>query len=335
MNCCILGAGAWGTAMALHLDRCGHAVTLVPRRMEAALALASKRENTDYLPGIQLPHRIQIGHELAPVLMEAEAVFLACPSHAIRGLCEAIHQAIEGAWQLRLFVVMAKGIELSTFKTPAEIVQEVLPDYSCAALSGPTYAAEVAAGQPTAVTFALPTAQAAHYQHALSNPSMRLYLSDDVRGVELAATLKNIYAIAAGFCDGLQLGDNAKAALLTRSLNEMVRLGTALGGQAATFYGLSGFGDLVATCSGDWSRNRRFGQALASGTSASELLSQQKTVVEGYRACESMHALCQKQAIQAPILGQIHEVLYQQKSAQDALTSLMLRDLKVEMGATV
>lgn len=336
MNCCILGAGAWGTAMALHLDRCGHAVTLVPRRMEAALTLASSRENTDYLPGISLPHRIQIGHEIAPVLMEAEVVFLACPSQAIRGLCEALHTALDAAWQLRLFVVMAKGIELSTFKTPAEIVQEVLPKYSCAALSGPTYAAEVAAGHPTAVTFALPTAQAADYQRALSNEAMRLYLSDDIRGVELAATLKNIYAIAAGFCDGLRLGDNAKAALLTRSLNEMVRLGTALGGQAATFYGLSGFGDLVATCSGDWSRNRRFGQALAGGAVASELLSQQKTVVEGYRACESMYALCQKQAIQAPILEQIHQVLYQQRSAQDALSSLMLRELKVEMelGAT-
>ena len=333
MNCCILGAGAWGTAMALHLDRCGHSVTLVPRRMEAALALASSRENVDYLPGIALPHRIQIGHELAPVLMESEVVFLACPSHAIRGLCEAIHKAIEAAWQLRLFVVMAKGIELATFKTPAEIVQEVLPNFSYAALSGPTYAAEVAAGQPTAVTFALQNPRAAHYQSALSNQAMRLYLSHDLRGVELAATLKNIYAIAAGFCDGLKLGDNAKAALLTRSLHEMVRLGTALGGKSATFYGLSGFGDLVATCSGDWSRNRSFGQALAGGAIASELLAQQKTVVEGYRACESMYALCQKQAIEAPILGQIHQVLYQQKPAQDALKSLMLRELTVEMKA--
>ena len=139
MNCCILGAGAWGTAMALHLDRCGHSVTLVPRRMEHALAIASTRENTDYLPGYKLAHSIQIGCELAPVLMEAEVVFLACPSKALRDLCLRVRAASDVAWQLKLFLVMCKGLELDSFKTPSEIVNEIFPEVACGALSGPTF----------------------------------------------------------------------------------------------------------------------------------------------------------------------------------------------------
>ena len=252
MNCCILGAGAWGTAMALHLDRCGHSVTLVPRRMEHALTLSSDRENKDYLPGYNLPKTIQIGCEIKPVLMEADAVFLACPSKALRTLCGQVSNAIGDAWRLQLFVVMCKGLEVESFKTPSQIVQEFFPGVACGALSGPTFAGEVAAGNPTAVTFAVSAEfqSAEMYQKALSNLSLRVYLSTDLRGTELGGTLKNIYAIASGLCDGLKLGDNAKAALLTRSLSELVRLGQLLGGEKETFYGLSGFGDLVTTCSG-------------------------------------------------------------------------------------
>ena len=150
MNCCILGAGAWGTAMALHLDRCGHSVTLVPRRMEHALEIASLRENFDYLPGYKLPNTIQIGGEFGPVLMEAEVVFIACPSKAMRALCELIKPHLEVAWQLKLCLIMCKGLELETFKTPAEIAQEALPGIACGVLSGPTFAGEVAEGKPTA-----------------------------------------------------------------------------------------------------------------------------------------------------------------------------------------
>ena len=155
MNCCILGAGAWGTAMALHLDRCGHSVTLVPRRMEHALEIASSRENCDYLPGYKLPHTIQVGCEVGPVLMEAEVVFLACPSKALRLLCESIKPHLEGAWQLKLCLIMCKGLELETFKTPAEIAGETLPGIARGVLSGPTFAGEVAEGKPTAVVFAI------------------------------------------------------------------------------------------------------------------------------------------------------------------------------------
>ena len=332
MNCCILGAGAWGTAMALHLDRCGHAVTLVPRRMEHALELSSSRLNEAYLPGHRLPHRIQIGCELTPVLMEAEVVFLACQSKALRPLCESIRETLADAWQLQLFVVLCKGLELESFKTPVEVVGEVLPDHACGALSGPSFAGEVAAGRPTAVVFAAPTgfAAAERYQRAFSNETFRAYRSDDVRGTELGGSLKNIYAIAAGLCDGLRLGDNAKASLLTRSLNEMVRLGVALGGRGETFYGLSGFGDLVATCSGGASRNRNFGQRIAEGESAEAILAGQQAVVEGHRATACLRALCVERGIEAPILEQIHGILYEALAPRRALGILMRRDLKEE-----
>ena len=332
MNICILGAGAWGTAMALHLDRCGHAVTLVPRRIEQALELASSRENSDYLPGFSLPHRIQIGHELAPVLMEAEAVILACPSKGLRALCQQVVENLAPAWQLKLLVVLCKGLELDTFKTPSEIVGEVIPEIPCGVLSGPSYAGEVAAGQPTAVTFAVAPefSEAARFQDAFSNRTLRSYLSHDVKGTELGGTLKNIYAIAAGLCDGLHLGDNAKAALLTRSLSEMVVLGELLGGQRATFYGLSGFGDLVATCNGDWSRNRTFGQRIGEGEAPQSIVESQKSVIEGYRAARCLMQLCAQKKVEAPILAQVYAICYEAKEPLGALQDLMTRELKSE-----
>lgn len=332
MNCCILGAGAWGTAMALHLDRCGHSVTLVPRRMEHALEIASSRENRDYLAGYKLPHSIQIGCEIGPVLMEAEVVFLACPSKALRSLCRSIQPHLASAWQLKLCLIMCKGLELESLKTPAEIVAEELPSLACGVLSGPTFAGEVAAGKPTAVVLAIASScsEAERYQTAFSNTGLRTYLSDDVRGTELGGTLKNIYAIGAGLCDGLQLGDNAKAALLTRSLNEMVLLGALLGGQKETFFGLSGFGDLMATCSGAWSRNRTFGERIGRGETPNAIIESQKSVVEGYRAVQCLHQICCTKALEAPILSVIHSILYKALEPKAAMQQLMSRDLKPE-----
>jgi len=332
MNICILGAGAWGTAMALHLDRCDHAVTLVPRRMDHALDLASSRENTDYLPGYRLPHTIQIGAERKPVLMEAEVVVLACPSKALRELCEDLRGDLATAWQINLFVTLCKGLEHESFKTPSEIVGEVFPDLACGVLSGPTFAGEVAAGKPTAITFAVPESfeEAARYQEAFSNEAFRAYLSTDVRGTELGGALKNVYAIASGLCDGLELGDNAKAGLLTRSLAEMVRIGATLGGRKETFFGLSGFGDLVATCSGDWSRNRTFGERVGRGETPKDIIDGQKAVVEGHRATACFHELCEQRGIDAPILSQIHAILEDGKEPGEALRVLMSRELKAE-----
>ena len=332
MNVCILGAGAWGTAIALHLNRCGHSVTLVPRRMEHALALASDRENVAYLPGHALPLSIQIGYEIAPVLMETDIVFLACPSKALRSLCGQVRDAVTGARRLMLFVVMCKGLEMGSLKVPSEVVRTFFPNVECGVLSGPTFAGEVAAGKPTAVTFAVGPQfkEATTCQKALSNTSMRVYLSHDVRGTEIGGILKNVYAVASGLCDGLELGDNAKAALLTRSLHELVRLGQLLGGEQATFYGLSGFGDLVATCSGKWSRNRSFGERIARGDVPEEIVNSQQTVVEGYWATDCIHQLCQEKGLVAPILSQVYAVLYERKDSRAALQSLMDRGLKAE-----
>ncbi len=300
--------------------------------MEHALAIASSRENADYLPGFQLPHTIQIGCEPGPVLMEAEVVFLACPSKALRALCQSIKPHLAAAWQLKLCLIMCKGLELETLKTPAEIVSEELPGVACGVLSGPTFAGEVAAGKPTAVALALGAdcADAERYQEAFSNSSLRAYLTDDVRGTELGGTLKNVYAIGSGLCDGLGLGDNAKAALLTRSLNELVRLGVSLGGQKETYFGLSGFGDLVATCSGDWSRNRTFGERVGQGEAPSQIVEGQKSVIEGYCACECLYRICREKNVDAPILGVIHAILYEGLEPMAAMQQLMSRDLKPE-----
>jgi glycerol-3-phosphate dehydrogenase (NAD(P)+) len=332
MNCCILGAGAWGTAMALHLDRCGHAVTLVPRRIEQALALASTRENAEYLPGYKLPHTIQIGCEIGPVLMEAEAVFFACPSKAIRPLAEQVRPFLKDAWQLKLTLVMCKGLEADTFSTPSDVLEACLPNVACGVLSGPTFAGDIAAGKPAAAVLAVPQgfASGGSYQEAFSNEDLRCYLSGDVRGTALGGTLKNIYAIGAGMCDGLALGDNAKAALVTRSLHEMVRIGSLLGGQRETFYGLSGFGDLMATCSGVWSRNRNFGEQIGRGSAPESIIENQKTVVEGYWATDCLHRLCREKQVEAPILNVLFSVLYEELAPAAAIGELMNRELRPE-----
>lgn len=333
MNIVVVGAGAWGTAFALHLSRLGHTVTLAPRRFEQALSLASTRQNADYLPGFKLPQSVQIGHELAPVLMEAELVLLACPSQALRETAERLHAARTQATRLGLVLSLAKGLELGTHRRPSEVMAAALPGLAVGSLSGPTNAAEVAAGRPAAMVLAAQGADEATLaavQAALSGPTLRVYLSDDVAGVEFGGCLKNVYAIAAGCCDGLRLGDNAKAALLTRALAEMVRVGAALGAKAETFYGLGGFGDLVATCTGGWSRNRTFGQHLGEGKTAADLIAASKSVVEGYRTTQSFLELVNERGIDAPILGEIHRILYAGKPPAKALAALMGRELKRE-----
>jgi glycerol-3-phosphate dehydrogenase (NAD(P)+) len=332
MNFVVIGAGAWGTAFAIHLSRIGHTVTLMPRRFEHAVALSTSHENADYLPGIALPSSLQIGHELAPVLMEAEVVLLACPAQAIRETCGHVKASLGLATQLKLIVSLAKGLELGTHLRPTEVISAVLPQFASAALTGPTNAAEVARGKPSAMTLAAGRMDEfiAAVQAALSGPTLRVYTSDDVAGVEFGSCLKNVYAIAAGCCDGLGFGENSKAALLTRALAEMVRVGQALGARPETFYGLSGFGDLVATCHGGWSRNREFGQRVGEGRSVAELLAGRKTVVEGYKTTEAFAELCVSRGIDAPILIEMRDLLFGGKPAPQVLASLMGRELKRE-----
>ncbi len=333
MNFTIFGAGAWGTAMAIHIARLNHGITLVPRRLEHVQAVEALRENKDYLPNFPLPNSIKITGDLALALKGTDIVLLACPSVGLRTLCTSIRENLKGKHSVKAVVTLCKGLEISTLLPPASIVKDIFPNLLCGVLSGPTFAGEVAIGKPTAITLATTQEDeiAVAIQSNLSNSQLRVYRSGDLIGVEYAGCLKNVYAIGAGICDGLQLGDNAKAAYLTRSLHELVKIGIALGGQAQTFYGLSGFGDLVATCFGPWSRNRTFGQRVAEGHSPQSIIDSQKTVVEGYWATDCFHKLLAQKHLECPILKEIHNILYANKAPREALVSLMNRPLKSEV----
>jgi glycerol-3-phosphate dehydrogenase (NAD(P)+) len=333
MNIAILPAGAWGTALAIHLVRHGHSVTLLPRTMDEAVDMSSSRENKRFFPGYSLPADLQIGCELKPALMEADLCVLACPSQFLRSVCREIAGHLDAARALRGFITLCKGLEAGTHLLPAQVMAEELPGYPCGVLSGPTFASQIADGQPSAIVLALPADPAfvAEVRAALSGGSLRVYSSSDLIGVELGGCLKNVYAIAAGICDGLGLRDNSKAALLTRALHEMVRVGCALGGQRETFYGLTGFGDLILTCNGSESRNRTFGELFAKGTSVKELLEVRRMTVEGYRTAQCFHLICAERGIDAPILDQIHRILFEGQSASQAIAALMARQPKDEI----
>ncbi|MBA3850469.1 MAG: glycerol-3-phosphate dehydrogenase [Opitutus sp.] len=332
MRFAVVGAGAWGTAVATHLARRGQRAGLVARRPEHALAMQLARENRDYLPGIKLPENLLITSDLGAALSESDVALIASPSHALRTWCGQMQSVLGDAHRLQLFISLVKGLEIGTHLRPSEVMAQVLPGVNVATLTGPTNAAEVARGLPAAMVLA--ARQSGDFvdqvQAAMSGPTLRIYTSDDLPGAEYGACLKNIYAIAAGLCDGLRLGDNAKAALLTRALTEMVRVGEALGAKKETFYGLSGFGDLVATCHGPWSRNREFGQRIGEGRTVEELMAGRKTVVEGHRSTDAFHGLCLEKGITAPIMAEMRSILYEGRKPADALLALMTRELKRE-----
>ena len=333
MNFVVVGAGAWGTAFALHLERSGHGVTLVPRRAEQAIEIAARRENLDYLPGLRLPAGMAVSSDLAGALGAANVVLLACPAQALRATAERVRAALTAPPPC-LVVSLAKGMELGTHLRPSQVIASVLPEVAIGALAGPTNAFGVARGDPSAMVLAATAGGGTReaVQTALSSSTLRVYTSDDLPGVEFGGCLKNIYAIAVGCCDGLKLGDNPKAALLTRALAEMVRVGVVLGAKPETFYGLSGFGDLVATAYGGWSRNREFGQLLGEGRPVAELLVHRRTVVEGYKTTESFAGLCAERGIDAPILREMHAILFENKRPAAALSALMARELTRERG---
>lgn len=332
MNCLIFGAGGWGTAMAIHLARQGHPVTLLPRRADQALALATTRENRDYLPGRRLDDSIQIGLEIGPALMDVELVFLACPSKGMPGLLANIGPAVRAS-SARMAISLCKGLDLATLRRPSELMADAFGAVPVGSLSGPSHADEVAAGLPTALVLASQAEPALmrQVQAVVSGPTLRAYTSTDLLGVELGGTLKNVYAVGAGLCDGLELGSNAKAALLTRSLQEMTRLGTAMGATPETFLGLGGVGDLMATAHGAWSRNRSLGEQVArdpQGTLAA--LADRKEAVEGHRAAEALTRLAKQRGLDAPILTCLHAILYEGMDPRAGVGALMGRDLRAE-----
>jgi glycerol-3-phosphate dehydrogenase (NAD(P)+) len=307
-------------------------VVLIPRRPEQAAAIASTRENREYLPGLPLPAAVAVTGDLAGALAGADVVLLACPAQTMRQTAAHVRASLPADAAPRLILSLAKGLEVGSHLRPSEAILEALPEVAVGALSGPTNAAEVARGLPAAMVLASKAEESVvqEVQAAISGPTLRLYTTDDIAGVEFGGCLKNIYAIAAGCCDGLGLGDNAKAALMTRAVTEMVRVGSALGARRETFYGLSGFGDLVATCHGVWSRNREFGQRIGEGRQIAELLAGRRTVVEGYETTRSFAGLCAERRIDAPILVEMNAILFQGRRPADAISAFMMRELKRE-----
>jgi glycerol-3-phosphate dehydrogenase (NAD(P)+) len=325
----VIGAGSWGTALAVLLARNAQSVRLWGRDREAMARLARERSNARYLPGVVLPPALRVGSDLADALRGADDVLLAVPSHAFRDTLAAV-AAERPALQALAWVT--KGLEPGGGRFLSDIVADHLGRGSSRALlSGPTFAGEVARGLPTAVTLA---GNADAYVRRLATrfhaDAFRVYTSDDLVGVQLCGAVKNVLAIAAGIGDGLGLGANTRAALITRGLAEVTRLGVALGGRAETFVGLAGLGDLLLTCTDDQSRNRRFGIALAHGMSIEQAAAHVGQVVEGLGNAREVSSLARRHAVEMPIAEQVHRVLFHGVEPGTAVRALLARRSRSE-----
>lgn len=331
MEVTVLGAGSWGTALALLAARAGHVVRLWGHDPERVAALALARQNQRYLPGVPLPETVQPVADLADALVGAELVMLVVPSHGMRAVVRraAAHMAANAP-----IVSCSKGIENDSLSTMDEVLRQELPGSFhpfLAFLSGPSFAKEVADRLPTAVVVAAHDASVAQrVQKALSGDELRIYTSEDVVGVEVGGAVKNVIAIGAGTADGLGFGHNTRAALITRGVAEMSRLAVARGADPLTLAGLAGMGDLVLTCTGDLSRNRSVGLELGRGRPLDEILAGMNMVAEGVRTTRSVHALAAKAEIEMPICRAVYGLLYEGVSPREAVASLMRRPLRAE-----
>lgn len=326
----IIGAGSWGTTLALVAQRAGRRVTLVTRSPTLSSYLAVHRTHPTSLPGIVVPTSIAVTSDVGTATDKADAVIVAVPTQSLR---EAIAPYVS---QLRdkPLVSAAKGLEQGTQRRPTQILADVLGERHAAplcALSGPNLASEVALGKPTTTVIAAEAPKiAAAMQRALTSSTFRVYASGDVIGAEMGGALKNIIAIGAGIGDGMEAGDNAKAAFLTRGIAEIARLGVACGADLMTFAGLTGIGDMIATCASPLSRNHRVGQALATGRALPDILESMGEVAEGVPTTEAAHQLGQQLGIELPIIDQMYEVLFRGKSPMEAIETLMEREPKYE-----
>ncbi|HSQ65559.1 MAG TPA: NAD(P)H-dependent glycerol-3-phosphate dehydrogenase [Polyangiaceae bacterium] len=328
----VVGAGAWGTALAIHAARMEHTVRLWAREPEVAASVESSRENTPFLPGFALPAAISVTLDHEQAVRGADLVILVPPSKFLRAVATAVGPALPPH---ALVAVASKGIEESSLKLMSDVLAEVLPAVPAervAFLSGPTFAKEVAKGLPCDIVAASKGGAACEpIQRMLHAPTFRVYASADPVGVEVAGALKNVIAIAAGACDALDLGLNARAALLTRGLAEITRFGVALGADPLTFLGLAGMGDLVLTCTGELSRNRRLGIEVAKGVDPTAYVASQRTVAEGYYTAHAAYDLAQKLHIDSPIVEQVYFVLHRGRPLLEALTLLVTRQYKSEL----
>ena len=326
----VIGAGSWGTALAIAFARAGSGVRLWARDAAQATAMAQTRRNEAYLPGFELPTAITVVRDLAAALQGDGDILVAVPSHAFRETLLLIRDCSPAA---RGLAWATKGFELDSGALPHTVVGEVFGDrLPAAVLSGPTFAKEVAEGLPSALTVASHDAEyGRHLAERIATDRFRAYTSGDVAGVEIGGATKNVFAIGAGLCDGLGFGANTRVALITRGLAEMTRLGIELGARRETFMGLAGIGDLVLTCTDDLSRNRRFGLALARGSDAREAMREIGQVVEGYYAARAVREVAKQHDVDMPIVAQIYRVLYEQLSPRDAALELMRRPVSDEL----
>ncbi len=323
----VLGAGSWGTTLAIHLAGAGHDVRLWGHDAAELAELERDRENRKFLSGIRLPEGVKVQPQLEKALEGAEFHFYVVPSQAIRSVATSVKAAGASATA----VCASKGLELGTLQRMSEVLAEVLGDSAPVAFTGPSHAEEVAAGIPTSIVAACADeARAKTVQVLCATPRLRVYTNADVVGCEYGGALKNVIAIAAGVCDGLGYGDNTKGALLTRGLAEISRLGTSMGGRRETFFGLTGMGDLIATAMSRHSRNRHVGERLGRGETLQQVLGGMVMVAEGVHTASAARDLGRMRGVEMPITEQVCAIALEGRSPREALQALMTRDLKSE-----
>lgn len=324
----VLGAGSWGTALSLLLCKNGHEVTLWSALEDEVRMLCEKREHESKLPGVRLPEDMKITADLEDSLQDPDVAVLAVPSPFTRSTAHRMASFVKKG---QIIVNVAKGVEEHTLMTLSEIISEEIPQADVCVLSGPSHAEEVGKGLPTTCVVSAEKRETAEYLQGIFMSSVfRVYTTPDILGVELGGALKNVIALAAGTADGLGYGDNTKAALITRGIAEISRLGTKMGARAETFYGLSGIGDLVVTCASVHSRNRKAGYLMGKGYTMQEAMDEVKMVVEGVYSARAAKSLAEKYQVEMPIIEEVNKVLFEDKPAADAVRDLMLRDKKVE-----
>ncbi|MGN1181098.1 MAG: NAD(P)H-dependent glycerol-3-phosphate dehydrogenase [Suilimivivens sp.] len=324
----IIGAGSWGTALSLLLYKNGNQVTVWSVMEDEIKMLKEEHEQKDKLPGVKLPEEMVFTTDLELAIKEKDVIVLAVPSPYTRSTAAKMAPFVANGQKI---VNVAKGIEEATLMTLSEIIEEEIPQADVSVLSGPSHAEEVGRGIPTTIVVGSKKKETAEYlQNMFMSEVFRVYISSDVLGIELGAALKNVVALAAGIADGLGYGDNTKAALITRGIAEIARLGISMGGRIETFYGLTGIGDLIVTCASMHSRNRRAGILIGKGATMEEAMDEVKMVVEGVYSAKAGYALARKYNVSMPIVEQVNKVLFDGASASDAVKELMLRDKKVE-----
>lgn len=330
-NVGVMGAGSWGTALALLLHSNGHQVTVWSINEEEVEMLSKEREHKSKLPGVKIPEDMVFTSDMETAIKEKDFLVLAVPSAFTRGTARKMKPFVG---ERQIIVDVAKGIEEDTLMTLSQQIEEEIPQANVAVLSGPSHAEEVGRGLPTAVVIGAKTEETARYlQEMFMNHVFRVYISSDMLGMELGGALKNVIALAAGIADGMGYGDNTKAALITRGIAEIARLGVKMGGAIESFTGLTGIGDLIVTCASVHSRNRKAGYLMGQGKTMEEAMDEVKMVVEGVYSAKAAAKLGKKYGVALPIVDKVNEVLFEGKDPKEAVDELMLRDSKAEHSA--